>query len=516
MLLCQSGTTWVPTDAIFVNPGTNKVGIETTNPQAQLHVGGTKQELRVDFDSSGRYYGSLKYSGLQFGNNADNRIVSGRDTRGGGLAFYVNVTNDAADPYTNPDGILAMYIRNDGFIGIGTTKPITKFTVAYGTISVINGNLIVQDGNIGIGTTNFPPGVRLVINNGTIKIGNYVLPSSDGTAGQVLKTDGAGTLYWGQDNKGAVLPSGSRGQTLVCQGDTSWNPTSLLFMDLTNSRIGIGTTVPAYRLEVAGDIYANSGWLRTSGNTGWYSQTHGGGWYMTDSTWIRAYNNKNVWVDSVIGNNGGLTIGYSGAAPPSGGAIITGNVGIGTTSPQAPLHISSNLGQWGRIMRLYDPNMNVEDKVVFHLGKGEGGSAAEIGFLYRGDQAGNNALFLGHYGNPYVLNITKAGWVGIKTNNPQRRLHIEGDVYIEGYMGVGVLNLGTTYRLHVKGMGIFADTAVRVRDLVSAGNDTIRACRNMWQVISTCPSCSKLYKEDIKPLALRKEDVLSLQPVSFK
>jgi uncharacterized small protein (DUF1192 family) len=174
------------------------------------------------------------------------------------------------------------------------------------------------------------------------------------------------------------------------------------------------------------------------------------------------------------------------------------------------------MGNWGRIMRVYDPNMNAEDKVVFHLGKAEGGPAAEIGFLYRGDQAGNNVLFLGHYGKPYILNITKAGWVGINTNNPQRRLHIEGNVYVEGYMGIGVLNLGPTYRLHVKGMGVFADTAVRVRDLVSPGGNTVRVCRNQWDVLSTCPSCSRRYKEDIKPLSVRKEDVLSLQPVSFK
>ena len=518
MLVCDLGTTWSPTNIIFINLDANKVGIGTTNPQAQLHIGGTNQEIRVDYDASGKYYSSFRFGGLQLGKAGENRIIAGRNTPGGWLKFYVNNTNDGVDyNVPTPDGILAMCMAKNGFVGIGTDNPVTKFVVASGSITLLHpgSNLIVQNGSIGIGTTNLSAG-KLVV-NGPVRINNYTLTQYDGTAGYVLKTDGAGNVTWQRDDvETGGLPSGSRGQTLVCQGGTSWSPTSLLFMDLTNSRIAIGTTVPAYRLEVAGDIYANSGWLRTSGNTGWYSQTHGGGWYMTDSTWIRAYNNKNVWVDSVIGNNGGLTIGYSGAAPPSGGAIITGNVGIGTTSPQAPLHISSNLGQWGRIMRLYDPNMNVEDKVVFHLGKGEGGSAAEIGFLYRGDQAGNNALFLGHYGNPYVLNITKAGWVGIKTNNPQRRLHIEGDVYIEGYMGVGVLNLGTTYRLHVKGMGIFADTAVRVRDLVSAGNDTIRACRNMWQVISTCPSCSKLYKEDIKPLALRKEDVLSLQPVSFK
>jgi hypothetical protein len=38
------------------------------------------------------------------------------------------------------------------------------------------------------------------------------------------------------------------------------------------------------------------GWFRSYGNGGWYSQSHGGGWHMTDSTWIRAYNSKSVYI----------------------------------------------------------------------------------------------------------------------------------------------------------------------------------------------------------------------------
>lgn len=37
-----------------------------------------------------------------------------------------------------------------------------------------------------------------------------------------------------------------------------------------------------------------SNWFRSEGKTGWYSQTYGGGWYMTDSTWLRSFNNKGV------------------------------------------------------------------------------------------------------------------------------------------------------------------------------------------------------------------------------
>lgn len=38
-------------------------------------------------------------------------------------------------------------------------------------------------------------------------------------------------------------------------------------------------------------------WLRTTGSTGWYSSSHGGGIYMTDSTYVKTYNNKNFKVE---------------------------------------------------------------------------------------------------------------------------------------------------------------------------------------------------------------------------
>ena len=85
-------------------------------------------------------------------------------------------------------------------------------------------------------------------------------------------------------------------------------------------RVAIGTTNASYTLHVAGSIYATS-WLRTYGSTGWYSETYGGGWYMSDSDWVRVYNNKGVYTANEIqancfranNNNGSYLLGSSNA-----------------------------------------------------------------------------------------------------------------------------------------------------------------------------------------------------------
>ncbi len=77
-------------------------------------------------------------------------------------------------------------------------------------------------------------------------------------------------------------------------------------MTINNAgKMGVNTAPTGYSLTGV-DIYANGGWLRSSGNTGWYNETYGGGWYMTDSTYLRAYNGKYIYTPGEMQADGAM------------------------------------------------------------------------------------------------------------------------------------------------------------------------------------------------------------------
>ena len=52
-------------------------------------------------------------------------------------------------------------------------------------------------------------------------------------------------------------------------------------------------------------------WFRSAGQSGWYSTTYAGGMYMIDTTWVRVYNGKGLYVANQIGASGNISAYYS-------------------------------------------------------------------------------------------------------------------------------------------------------------------------------------------------------------
>lgn len=105
-----------------------------------------------------------------------------------------------------------------------------------------NNALVVQNSlqltNSGTGSNTF------TTSSGQTSSITYTLPSSLPSGNGLLQSDNSGNLSW---QAVQTLPSGTNGQTL--RYNSGWEATSLIFHDITNSRIGINITSPSVLLH---------------------------------------------------------------------------------------------------------------------------------------------------------------------------------------------------------------------------------------------------------------------------
>jgi len=139
-----------------------------------------------------------------------------------------------------------------------------QMAISMGKIDCQSNN-IVTTGNIGIGTST--PGSALDV-KGTIRLSGatsgfvgfapaavagsttYTLPTSDGTSGQILKTNGSGVLSWTSVGAGTLTGSGTANQVAFWNGTSSHSGNSNFTWDNTNNRLGIGTSSPGNVVEI--------------------------------------------------------------------------------------------------------------------------------------------------------------------------------------------------------------------------------------------------------------------------
>jgi len=128
-------------------------------------------------------------------------------------------------------GAEAMRIDSDGDVGIGTNAPGSKLDVK-GTLRLS-------------GSTSGYVGIAPAAAAGST---TYTLPSADGTSGQVLSTNGSGTLSWATSGGGSSI---SAGDSKVEVTDTGSNGTIVFNTDNSermrinsSGNVGIGVTSP--------------------------------------------------------------------------------------------------------------------------------------------------------------------------------------------------------------------------------------------------------------------------------
>ncbi len=244
-------------------------------------------------------------------------------------------------------GAGTMAVQNKGTVDIdggaidgtaigGSAPAIGTFTsVNSGIIqSVGDTDIVIKTGNETTGTLTITDGENGNINispNGTGKVvlDNLTFPSSDGSANQILKTDGSGTLGW-IDNTVAINPGGdgievgdgSGGGTVESKGDhdltiKTGNATSgdITIINGANGDIKLNPNGTG-KVAVSSDLAINTNKftvLAASGNIG------------TAGTLNVAGNSTLVGALSVTGNIGTSgTLGVTGASTLSGALNVTG------------------------------------------------------------------------------------------------------------------------------------------------------------------------------------------------
>jgi hypothetical protein len=265
--------------------------------------------------------------------------------------------------------------------------------------------------------------------------------------------------------------------------------------------VGIGTSSPVYKLDVIGDIYT-SGNVRIGGSNVFYFESFNGGWFMSDTTWLRSYSGKSIWIGAgLIGGDGGLTIGYGGTTPPTGGAIIAGYVGIGTNVATAPLDVNGAIRVRGNNQIYFDTTggtnsnyIGVTNNYWLSLYCGRGNSSGidltnGSGILFS-DNGSEKMRVASVSGNLLINTTTDAGY----------KLDVNGSSRVSGIFNVESINqvsrfvstntvLYNTYRANSIDVGYIGNG----EGLVASGSATDFGIRAENNLILAIGNSTKLY-----------------------
>ena len=421
---------------MIIKATTGNVGIGTTSPGANLEVSdGTEARFRLT-DSGGGANNKI------FEITKDGPFTNFNVLLDTGVLRYTAVSiRTAGDTVFNTDGNAnQLVIASTGNVGIGTTSPGAKLDVNgiirgagadYHTLSVADsgaqlrlertgssaGLMYVGADNIGFRVFDSSFNTRLIVTNtGNVGIGttspDAKLDVETSVADLIDMTrTGVGTYRFAisADDRFSIFDVGASSERISIN---------------SSGNVGIGTTSPGAKLDIEGNNGASANGqkvLELTDNIGW--ATIGSGPKIVfkrkdldfDLAAIRSY---------VFGTN------LTGLAFDTGHNALTtkmvidnaGNVGIGTTSPDAKLEI--NDGSVQTELRLTVTGDSGYSTINF-------ADASDInsGQIHYQHSA-NQMVFRTNDVNRMYINST--GNVGIGTTNPLATLDVNGSAVIAG------------------------------------------------------------------------------------
>ncbi len=428
----------------FVIDQNGNVGIGVSVPEDKLEIDG---DIRFDIGASSIYMetsppnsaggwltvraGDANYASGMTGFVGGNLLLYGGD--GGGTGPYSGDGGNvyiyggalAGEPADEGDVILAHTVLDPlGKVGIRTSRPEAELHVE-GTIRVDQKIMADDSGGLELATSDET--TRLFIENtGDIGIGTpgpdaklhiYDSGTSGNRKGLYVVQDGAVSGY------GIYVEKTGASTTNVAAYLSATGATNNYGLLVGNGKVSIGTSgFPSYMLTVSSDD--NDDTLLLLGPDGINPVSYGARISFGadgDYAYIEEDENDKLYI-------------YGGVRT----AIMGGNVGIGTTSPDTPLHVLTDNANTNVDLVTFDrtketpadgdsydiifnhQNSNVEQVAFAQItlianDVADGTEDGELSFSVIDDGSLNVAM-----------RIDEDGKVGIGTGQPQRLLHLEG------------------------------------------------------------------------------------------
>lgn len=368
---------------------------------------------------------------------------------------------------------------------------------------------------------------------------------------------------------GSLSTTYTAGRILYGAGSGVPTTSSTFFYDSANGRLGIGTASPQTPLHVFSNVGIalsnNSTVVYTGSGTLGYG--FGGGVGAGTQFQFRILS-QTVNRDNGAGPNfdygaqgdlvfqrktnnlfgGGVNDQTYTEVMRIGGA--TGYVGIGTASPQSPLHIyQTSTGAGVSSLLIGDSpgyannktplsimlsTLGVGEPMSINMGRTATTSSTFIGYVYTGGGAADYFWIAGYgYAVGSGFNVRNDGRVGIGTTNPSYPLQVTGEAYTSGTVYVGTTSNDPTYyrfngvnirsdgRIFSRGsghsFGIDSSSGTQIQFWTDNGGSRV-ACGSIASSGSTTyyyQSSDYRLKDNIAPITGALNIISSLNPVTY-